>query len=597
MNRDSLLRFLLIAGVGLGVWYFFLRPGSGDSQAGGINEPTPTTPETRAEEKFCTVTGNRFHAELSSRSAAVKRFKLDGDKYTVDGRAGGPPMDLVTTPDRENYQPLRAGLRGAGADQVPFDNLDWTIAESTPKSCTFTYEAAGVALRKVIRAGERPFELEAELTVTNKGDKRATHVATWDNGAWRYSKEVEGGFGRQSPFLTTVECVADGKLVEKTASDFSPKDLTKPEYKENWFTVNGKVDYASTSNFYFASALVPLDGPSPACQLQVWDAKEKFDGALYRSRLAYPAKELGPGESASYKVLLFNGPKEREVLAGAAGGDRRVGDLIKLGTFAIIAKVLVQFLIMAKSTLGSWGLAIIVLTITVRTVLFPLTWRQIKSGAQMRQLKPEIDKLNEKFKDDAQQKQLATMELWKKHGVNPLSGCLPVVAQMPVWFALYTSLQTAAELYHTPFLWFRDLSAPDTIHVGSWDAPFLLPVLLGATTFIQQKLMPQQMDPAQQKMMTYMMPAVFTAMMLFLPAGLGVYMFTNSVLGIAQTLAVEKYYANQASKKSGGDGGSGIEVREKETPSKPSKDDGKATRNAGEKETPALPLGKGNARV
>jgi YidC/Oxa1 family membrane protein insertase len=156
----------------------------------------------------------------------------------------------------------------------------------------------------------------------------------------------------------------------------------------------------------------------------------------------------------------------------------------------------------------------------------------------MRRLKPEIDVISAKFKDDAQQKNLATMELWKKHKINPFGGCLPAVFQLPVWWALYTSLQTAVELYHTPFLWFRDLSAPDPYYI--------VPVVLGGTMILQQKLMPMQMDPMQQKMMTFVMPAVFTVMMLFLPSGLAVYMLTNAVIGILQQLAIEKYWSGQS---------------------------------------------------
>jgi YidC/Oxa1 family membrane protein insertase len=125
------------------------------------------------------------------------------------------------------------------------------------------------------------------------------------------------------------------------------------------------------------------------------------------------------------------------------------------------------------------------------------------------------------------------MELWKKHGVNPFGGCLPQLVQMPVWFAMYTTLQTAVEMYHTKFLWFSDLSAPDKFYI--------LPLLLGVFMIVQQRIVPQQgMDPMQAKMMMYMLPAVFTVMMLFLPAALGVYMLTNSLLGIGQQLAVER---------------------------------------------------------
>jgi YidC/Oxa1 family membrane protein insertase len=203
----------------------------------------------------------------------------------------------------------------------------------------------------------------------------------------------------------------------------------------------------------------------------------------------------------------------------------------------------------------------------------------------MRLLKPEIDEINRKYGEDAQQKQLAIMELHRKNGISVAAGCLPALVQMPVWFALYSTLQTAAELYHVPFLWFRDLSAPDTFWAMGRELPFILPVLLGATTFIQQKIMPQQMDPVQQKMMTYMLPAIFTAMMLFLPSGLGVYMFTNSVLGILQQLVVERYYS---SKQGGGGGGGSIEVREKDSSSRA---------RDGKEGAVDLALGKGEAGV
>jgi YidC/Oxa1 family membrane protein insertase len=202
-----------------------------------------------------------------------------------------------------------------------------------------------------------------------------------------------------------------------------------------------------------------------------------------------------------------------------------------------------------KITFSNWGIAIILMTIGLRTMLFPLTFKSIKTTIAMRRLKPEVDALNAKFKDDAQAKNLAMMELWKKHGVNPFGGCLPQLVQMPVWFAMYTTLQTAVEMYHVRFLWFHDLSAPDPYYV--------LPLLLGAFMIVQQRIVPQQgMDPVQQKMMMWMMPIIFTVMMLFLPAALGVYMLTNSVLGIVQQLVLEQVAPRSK------DGGKGIVVKQ-----------------------------------
>ncbi len=563
MDRSSILRSLAIAGVITLLLYFgFTKFVGGDHEK--LVPPTAElfrAPEGRAAptakkapETLCSLKGNRFKAVATTRGASLEHLTLDDPKYQEHGK----PLDLVTTPDVE-YQALRIDLSSPGAkDQVKYDWFDWKLTEETGTSCAFTYEDDHVALKKVIRASDRPYELQLSVTVENKKTEKASHRLAIDNPAWRYEREVEGGFGRQSPFVTTVECVKDTTVEEKTASDFVAKDFEKNEYREGWYTMGPPVSFVSTSNFYFAQALVPTSGPGPAgCQLRVTSYPKS--GAMYRSRLFWQPKELGPGEKQSYEAFAFFGPKERDVLAAAGGGQHHLSELIKLGKFAFIAKYLVWFLIKMQGLSGSWGMAIVLLTVAVRTVLFPLTWKSIQSGAAMRRIKPEIDALNDKYKDDAQQKQLATMELYKKQGVNPFAGCLPMLAQMPVWFALYTSLQTAAELFHTPFLWFKDLSAPDTIHLGGWDLPFVLPWLLGVTSFLQQRIMPPgQMDPAQQKMMQYLMPSIFTAMMLFLPSGLGVYMFTNSVLGIAQQLAVERYYAKQAAAKPGE-----IAVREK----------------------------------
>lgn len=626
MDRNSLLKFL---GLGLGLFLivqFALPKITGEDGprvqplgkeqfllTDAQGKPKPRSPNEHCKidasgiqcspqsgnqkEEFCLLEGEHFKAELTTQGATIRTLELLEAKYTTGGNSGNKPMNLVTTPDHESRRPLFTSLRQPGAEsQIDYDLFEWNLATHSPKECVFTYTDSKVELKKVVRASPRPFEMEVELTVKNLGQGRATHRASMESSAWRYESEIAGGFGRQSPFLTQVECFRNGKLEESSPADFVPKDFSHPDFKNSWRVSNGDIDFAATSNFYFAQALVPLDGPSkPACERLIEDrydfskyASKKDDhnaGAFYRARLAWEPRELGSGESVTYKVAHFMGPKERNVLAGAAGGTHHMSELIRLGTFAPIAKALVWFLVKCHGLVGSWGFAIILLTLMVRTLLFPLQWKAIKSGGKMRLLKPELDELNKKFADDPQQKQLATMELWRKHDVNPLGGCFPMLAQMPVWFALYTSLQTAAELYHAPFLWMRDLSAPDTVWIAGHEIPFVLPVLLGATTFLQQKVMPTSgMDPAQQKMMTYMMPAVFTAMMLFLPSGLGVYMLTNSLLGIVQQLASERYYASLSPAGGGGD----IQIREKTS------EDGQTS---DEKRTALTTLGKGNTRV
>jgi YidC/Oxa1 family membrane protein insertase len=508
----------------------------------------------------CRIQGQKFGAELSARGAALVDYYLTGDpRYTENGK----PIELTTVPgsapDRFSlhFDWRALGTTGENA-QVAHDVVDWTITSQDEKSCTFSYSDDRVKLTKTFRAGEGPYELYTRVTVENTAEDKRVHRLGVENTAWRTHEETDSHLGRQSPFVTEVLCAYNaGKLDRKSLSDFAPKDFEKPEFEGGWFMQRGPIDFAATANAYFAQAIVPIEGPAaPACALQVEERwyREQFPdktkdpnyGAMYRSRLIYPPKELAPQESVTYEIAAYYGPKDRAYLAKALGGRHNLSEVINLGMFTVVSKVIVMFLIKSHDIVGDWGISIIVLTICVRILLFPLTWKQIKSMVSMRRLKPEIDEINRRFKDDPQQKQVATMEMYRKNGVNPFGGCLPVFVQMPVWWALYTVIQTAVELYHTPFLWYRDLSAPDPY--------FILPVVLGATSFIQQKLMPQQMDMAQQKMMLYMMPALFTVMMLFLPAGLGIYMLTNSVLGIVQQQVVERVAPR----------GTDVEVREKD---------------------------------
>lgn len=558
-SKGSLFRWLFI-GLAIFLALRFIGPKmfgseSGSSEVQPLTSESRKLPKTRAPEQTCDIFTDKFNAVLSSRGASLKHFRLMTAKYRREGK----PIDLATTADMELRQQLRMSLRNEAvlppddpAWQIDFDSVDYEIQSSDSKSCTFTYRDPKVELKKVIRSTSRPYELEVELTLKNVDNTKHIHALVVDTVAWRTQNEVTGGMFRVSPFLTHVECVGnDGKTTRLRPEDFEPDDFKGPHFAKgplnpgDFYQENGRVDVAAVSNAYFSHALVPESAPqgsSPVCQLQIedyWDTrsyKKRTDdpklASAYRARLAYPAKELQPGEGASYTVLSYVGPKERKVLSAAGGGSTRLSELIDLGFFAVIAKILVGFLLAVHGVIPNWGIAIIILTLTARTLLFPLAIPSIRSMIKMRELKPELDAITAKFKDDAQARGLAQMELWRKHKVNPLKGCLPQLASMPVWFALYTTLQTAVELYNIPFLWFPDLSMPDPY--------FVLPFIIGATSFVQQRMMPMQGgDPAQQKMMLYMMPAMFTVFMLFLPAGLGVYMFTNGVLGIIQQQAVE----------------------------------------------------------
>lgn len=592
MDRNTIVRWVVIAVAMLVFWKWGmpLLSGKGGDTAQNIPEERYTNapdfvpdaidpltgdqkePWAPKEGELCTVRGNRFEATLSTRGAAVTHFKLLDARY-----AGSESADMSTTPDIERWRNLRTTFRADGAnDQVKYDRFVWQLERLGDTGCKFSYEDADVRITKTITSGARPFEMNVETAVTNRTDAPKKHRMAIGAFAYRRNEEVKGSLGRQSPFITELSCARGGDVQRKGADDF----------KEGWFSQPLVDRYVAVSNTYFAQAIVPNDDGTdkPECDLvseQWFGAGQKPDddkaGHVFHALVQYPARQLEPNQTATYKQIAFFGPKERDVLGAAAGG-RGLGDLINLGFFTPVAKVLVGILIWIHShvTFGNWGLAIVIMTIMVRTALFPLTWKSIKSTVAMRRLKPEIDALNEKFKDDPQAKNMAMMQLWRTHKVNPLGGCLPQLVQMPVWFAMYTTLQTAVEMYMTKFLWFTDMSAPDRFYV--------LPLVLGGFMIIQQRIVPQQgMDPVQQKMMTWLLPIIFTVMMLFLPAALGIYMLTNSILGIVQQLAVEKF----APRNGSAGGKNDIVVKQ----GKGDDGDGKGAVSAG-----AL-VGKGKARV
>jgi len=549
MERGGLQRILLIAAVFFGVFFIFKSCNKGNEKAAQLifdgfdrlDLPADTPPSG-----VCAIDTTTFRAEVSPVGGGLSSYTLKGAKYVEDKG----PIDLAfrTTTDAKgghfyDYAPLRAYFRNDKSQgQVPADLVAFSV-QKVGAGCELRHTRPdGFEIVRTIQPSSRPYELEVATTVKNLGPTKQKHAFSTALYALQLKAEEGGIFSRPSPNGTfTVGCSEAGKVERRDHSAAT----------KSWLLKSGNVDWVGISSNYLGQSLVPEAGQGARCAVIGQERPDTGEPTqtLFRAYIAYPDRELAPNESVTYRQVAYLGPKDRDLLAAAAGG-RHLDQMIDLGTFAVIAKLLVRYLGFLHGIMGSWGIAIILLTVTVRLLLMPLTIPQIRSSLAMRRLKPELDAINAKFADDAQAKMLATTQLYKKNNVQPLLGCLPALLQMPVWFALYTSLQTAMELYHEKFALWHDLSAADP--------RYILPLVLGATMFVQQKVTPMQMDPAQQKMMLYFMPAMFTVFMLFLPAGLGVYMLTNSLLGILQTVAVERYYQ---SVEGGGGGGGTVTVK------------------------------------
>jgi YidC/Oxa1 family membrane protein insertase len=253
------------------------------------------------------------------------------------------------------------------------------------------------------------------------------------------------------------------------------------------------------------------------------------EGNLLKADLIAPQFSIPPKEAVKIPYRLYLGPKDEGRLK-TLGVDAE--KLLDFGYFTIVAKPLLWFLRLTNTVTKNFGMDILILSILIKIIFLPLTQISMKSMKEMQKVQPEMTRLKETYKDDKARLQQEIMLLYKRRKINPMSGCLPMLIQIPVFIALYNALQNAIEMRHAPFLlWIQDLSAKDPLYIS--------PIIMGASMVIQQKMTPTATDPAQAKMFL-LMPVMFTFLFLSFPSGLVLYWLVNNVLSIAH-----QYYLNK----------------------------------------------------
>lgn len=313
----------------------------------------------------------------------------------------------------------------------------------------------------------------------------------------------------------------------RLAEDFEYED--RGDVEDGPILYTGEVLWGGVDSKYFGTYVVP-ENPLAACEVSVSE-----DQQFVVSDLGGHVVRVEPGKTKEYLFGLYIGAKEIDRLEKFSAVDLPEGDLeeaVDWGFLGIISeglgRMLLAMLRWFHSLTGIWGVAIILLTVVVKLVTLPLTLKQMSSMKRMKEIQPEIEKIKKKYGEDRVKQGQEMQALFARSGVNPLAGCLPMVVQLPIWFALYSMLNTAAELLHESFLWLPDLTKQDPYYI--------LPLALGAMMILQNRMMPTAGgDPTQQKLMRWVMPVMFTGFMLFLPSGLGVYIFVNIVLSVIQT--------------------------------------------------------------
>ena len=309
--------------------------------------------------------------------------------------------------------------------------------------------------------------------------------------------------------------------VENTYEKFDFDDMDEKQFSQS--SRNG---WVAMSQHYFLSAWIPAKGADYSYQ------SRKLNGNYIAGFLS-PDFIVAPGETKSVTAEFYAGPKDQDLMELA---DENLKLTVDYGWLWWIASPLYMIMKWVYGLVGNWGLAIIGVTILVKAALFHLNAKAFKSMAKMRKFGPEMTRLKELYGDDRQKMSSEMMKLYQKEKINPLGGCLPIVAQMPVFIALYWVLMESVELRHAEFLYLADLSVKDPY--------FILPIIMGASMFIQQTLNPTPPDPMQAKIMK-MLPIMFTFFFLWFPAGLTLYWVVNNILSIAQQYVINKQIENE----------------------------------------------------
>jgi YidC/Oxa1 family membrane protein insertase len=507
--------------------------------------PPPTEPKTEprkeaAEEKPAAKTAAPQHQARSPRLVGAPRrgereetITLETDllKVVLTNRGGGIRswqlkqyqeesglVDLVgLLPDRSTPTPFAVWVEGGEGRQGLYRVVERPAPDPTkPQRVGVEFqEASGIVLEKTLVLYPGRYLADVEIRLQNPGS--VPHQGTL-RLAWGPSLRL----GAPDQQVDSVSIVAriDGKII------------TPPLEKSDQEAVqSGTVSWTAIQDRYFTAALIPAE-PAPSSV-----AGKDAEGRPVVG-LVYPTMKIPPGGETRVTLELFAGPKEIERLR-EAGHDLQ--KLVDLGWFDFLARPALYFLRFLHSFTGNYGVAIILITILQKVGFYPLAQKSHKSMQAMQAVQPKLQAIKERYKNNPQKVNQETMELYKRHGVNPLGGCLPMVIQIPIFIALYNALASSVELWRAPFaLWIDDLSVADTLFVVPFPIPYVgeafavrgLPLIMGISMFIQQKMSPTGGDPRQAQMMLYLMPVMFTFIFWGMPSGLVLYWLVNNVLQI-----------------------------------------------------------------
>jgi YidC/Oxa1 family membrane protein insertase len=490
----------------------------------GLNEdvPNPVTgeipamPSTKAtsltSNHLITVKTDVLDILIDTQGGNFVSAKLNRYKQTIE--PDSPPIQILN-PDAQTLYISQSGLASnAGPDtpaegqaiyQAKQESYEMAAGEDT-LSVPLTWSKDGIEITKTFVFKRGDYLIDVSYEINNQSE------ATWNGQFYSQFKRADVPAKKESFFSMATFSGAAISTPEKRYEKISYKDLSKDRLNQE--ATGG---WLAMVQHYFVSAWVP--NPNQNTRIVSYPPQDN----VYRVALLGPNLTVAPGDHLQTGAKFYVGPEIAETLKAISPSLELT---IDYGWFWPIAQALFWVLQKFYDLLGNWGVAIIMTTLVIKLLFYKLSATSYRSMANMRRVQPKIEKLRERCGDDRQKMSQEMMALYKTEKINPLGGCLPILVQIPVFIALYWVLMESVELHHAPFVfWLQDLSAKDPYYV--------LPILMGISMFVQQRLSPAPPDPVQAKVLM-MMPIVFTALFLTFPSGLVLYWVVNNCLSIAQ---------------------------------------------------------------
>lgn len=486
-------------------------------------EDTPFEPTSALPERTIDVENGLYRIELSDRGAAVKSIVLKKYRETIDK-------------DSDQKELIHANNRGGSALLFYRDSRDHHTQDAVfafkpgqetihvgrqPQTVTFQYQTDnGVLIEKAYTFRPDTYLIDLDIRITN-----------------REAQPVQGRLGLALRNVMQKDAVRYGfvgpsGLIGGKLKQIKIKDIEKQPQ------IDGDIKWVAIEDRYFMTSIIPK-------QAMAGQMLMDFKDNQLQNQLVFGTAELPPGQMQAYSFTLFMGPKSLTLLRKL---NNELDRAINFGWFDFLAKPCLMLMNFIYRFIPNYGIAIIILTIITRAMFWPLARKSYKSMSEMRKLQPIMQEIKEKYKDDKARMNQEMMTLYRTYKVNPMGGCLPMLIQLPVFFALYRMLYQAIELRHAPFFgWITDLSAPDRLFEFGFKIPFMDPpygipvltIIMGASMILQQKMTPTPGDPTQAKMMM-LMPVIFTVIFINFSSGLVLYWLVSNIFSMAQQYYTQK---------------------------------------------------------